>query len=171
MTSQPVRNNIVQQKKKKKNTKVKPTKREFIRKAAERSKKMHKEYGTSKLEEKFAKEFLDKLGVKYKYQYLAEDIKRYYDFYLPEQRVLIEVDGDFYHGYGKLYEEMSPMQKKNKRIDEIKNKWADLNSIPLLRFWEHDINKNPQKVMKELKSWINKYTEKMIIDENKKKRH
>lgn len=171
MTSQPVRNNIVQQKKKKKKTKVKPTKREVIRNAAERSKKKHQEYGTSKLEEKFAKEFLDKIGVKYQYQYLAEDIKRYYDFYLPEQRVLIEVDGDFYHGYGKLYEQMSPMQKKNNRVDEIKNQWAALHSIPLLRFWEHDINKNPQKVMEELKSWIHIYTEKMIIDENKKKRH
>ena len=34
------------------------------------------EYGTSKLEERFAKNFLDKLGVEYKYQYKAESIGR-----------------------------------------------------------------------------------------------
>ena len=31
------------------------------------NKRKHKEYGTSKLEERFAKEFLDKLGVEYQY--------------------------------------------------------------------------------------------------------
>ena len=169
MTSQPVKNKIEQPKKKK--AKKKPTRSEIIKKTIERSKKKKQEYGTSKLEEKFAKEFLDKLGVIYEYQYYAKEIKRYYDFYLPEQRVLIEVDGDFYHGYGKVFEEKNPMQKKNQRVDEIKNKWAAMHSIPLIRFWEHDINKHPAKVMKELKEWIHKYTEKMIINENKKKRH
>jgi len=76
-----------------------------------------------------------------------------------------------WHGYDKTYEEMTPMQKKNHRVDEVKNKWAENKHIPLIRFWEHDINKNPQKVLKELKEWINIYTEKMIIEENKKKRH
>lgn len=171
MTSQPVKNKVSVPKKKKRNPKVKPTKREVIRKAAERSKKKHQEYGTSKLEEKFAKEFLDKLGIEYQYQYLASDIKRYYDFYLPKQRILIEVDGDFYHGYGKVYEEMNPMQKKNHRVDEIKDRWAALHSIPLLRIWEHDIRTNPTKVMQTLLDWIVDKTQKMIIDENKKKRH
>ena len=169
MTSQPVKNKVSVPKKKKRKPKVKPTKREVIRKAAERSKKKHQEYGTSKLEEKFAKEFLDILVIEY--QYLASDIKRYYDFYLPKQRILIEVDGDFYHGYGKVYEEMNPMQKKNHRVDEIKDRWAALHSIPLLRIWEHDIRTNPTKVMQTLLDWIIDKTQKMIIDENKKKRH
>ena len=171
MTSQPVKNKVSVPKKKKRKPKVKPTKREVIRKAAERSKKKHQEYGTSKLEEKFAKEFLDILVIEYQYQYLASDIKRYYDFYLPKQRILIEVDGDFYHGYGKVYEEMNPMQKKNHRVDEIKDRWAALHSIPLLRIWEHDIRTNPTKVMQTLLDWIIDKTQKMIIDENKKKRH
>lgn len=41
----------------------------------------HKQkYGTSKLEVDFAREFLDKLGVKYIYEYEAKDIGRYFDF-------------------------------------------------------------------------------------------
>ena len=171
MASQPVRSNVVQPKKKRKNVKAKPTKREVIRKAKERSAKRHQEYGTSKLEEKFAKEFLDKLGLKYQSQYFAADIKRYYDFYLPEQRVLIEVDGDFYHGYGKLYEEMSPMQKHNARVDKIKNDWAAMHGIPLIRVWEHDINNNPSMVMDMLREQIGIQMDKLKIKENKKKRH
>lgn len=58
--------------------------------------KQHKQYGTSKLEEKFAREYLDKLGVEYIYQFEAKDIKRFYDFYLPNSNLIIEVDGDYY---------------------------------------------------------------------------
>ena len=169
MTYQPVRNNIKVAKKKK--VKRKPTKSEIIKKTIERSKKKHQEYGTSKLEERFAHDFLDKLGVEYQYQYYASDIKRYFDFYLVNERVILEIDGDYFHGYGKLYEEMSPMQKKNYRVDNIKNEWAAKHSIPLIRIWEHDINNNPEKVMKLLKEWRTVATKKMIIENNKKKRH
>jgi hypothetical protein len=45
------------------------------------AKKRHKpKYGISKLETDFARDFLDKLGLKYIYEYEARDIKRFYDF-------------------------------------------------------------------------------------------
>ena len=128
-------------------------------------------YGTSKLEQKFAKEFLDKLNIKYIYQYEAKPIKRFYDFYCYEQNAIIEVDGDYWHSYGKVYEEMTPTQKKNARVDKIKNEWALSHGIPIIRVWEHDINNNPQKVFSILRENIGIATEKMIINENKKKRH
>ena len=53
----------------------------------------HPKYGTSKLEEDFARDFLDKLGVKYIYQFEAKDIGRFYDFYLPEHNLIVECDG------------------------------------------------------------------------------
>ena len=143
--------------------KKKPTTSEIIKKNIERSKKPHPKYGTSKLEKKFAKEFLDKLGIKYEEQFYAESIKRYYDFYLPECRVLVEVDGDYWHSYGKVYEEMNPTQKKNARVDKIKNEWALAHGIPIIRIWEHDIRENPEKVMKILKENIGIATEKTRI--------
>ena len=151
--------------------KKKLTREEIIKRNIERSKKPHPKYGTSKLEKKFAKEFLEKLGIKYEEQFEAKDIKRFYDFFLNDYRVLIEIDGDFYHGYGKLHEEKSPMQKRNARVDEIKNEWAALHGYPLIRIWEHDINENPQKVLDMLRDRLGIEMEKLIIKENKKKRH
>lgn len=114
--------------------------------------RVHKqEYGTSKLEERFAKNFLDKLGIDYRYQFKATSIGKYYDFYIPSCNVMIEVDGDFYHSYGLVYEQMNPMQKRNKRVDEQKNHWCIINGIKLIRIWEHDINEHPEKVMEMLK--------------------
>ena len=131
----------------------------------------HQEFGTSKLEERFAHNFLDKLGVDYIYQFKAASIGRYYDFYIPSANLLIEIDGDYYHSHGLVYEEMSPMQKRNKRVDKQKDHWAYANCIPLIRIWEHDINNHPEKVMEMLKKEIGVSTKKKIIDDNKKKRH
>ena len=137
-------------------------------------KRKHKEYGTSKLEERFAKNFLDKLGVEYVYQYQAEDIGRYYDFMLKTKmgsKVLLEIDGDYFHSYGLTHEEKNPMQKHNEYVDKLKDEWALIHGIPILRIWEHDINDNPSKVMKELKKLIGESDKKTLLKENKKKRH
>lgn len=129
------------------------------------------EYGTSKLEQRFAKNFLDKLGIDYKYQFKMESIGRYLDFYIPDCNVAIEVDGDFYHSYGLIYEQMSPMQKKNKRVDEQKNHWCAINCIKLIRIWEHDINEHPEAVLKMLKHELASGMRKVEKEKVKKSRH
>lgn len=45
-----------------------------------------------------------------------------YDFYLPEHNLIVEYDGKSYHG-----------SKKVKERDEIKNRFAELNGINLIR--------------------------------------
>jgi very-short-patch-repair endonuclease len=171
--SQPVKKNGTFQKPRSKTVRKrrKPTISEIIKKSIERSKKPHPKYGTSKLETIFETDILKKLKVQYQKQFYAKDIKRYYDFYIPELNVLIEVDGDYYHSYGKIYEEMTPMQKKNHRVDEIKNEWAALHGYALIRIWEHDIRNNPYKVLEFLRERFGIENEKQIIKENKKKRH
>ena len=170
---QPVKKSGTHQKPRSKTVrkKKKLTREEIIKRNIERSKKPHPKYGTSKLEKKFAKEFLEKLGIRYEEQFEAKDIKRFYDFYLPDYQVIIEIDGDFYHGYGKVHEEKNPMQKRNARVDEIKNEWAALHGYPLIRIWEHYINENPEKVLDMLRERLGVEMEKLIIKENKKKRH
>ena len=134
-------------------------------------KKSHPKYGTSKLEDYFAANFLDVLGVKYIRQFEAKDIGRFYDFFAPGANVLIEVDGDYFHSYGLKTEEKNPMQKHNERVDRLKDEWALSHGIPILRIWEHDIHDNPEKVMRVLKEAIGKYTEKQKKRNDKTKRH
>ena len=117
-------------------------------------KRKHPEYGTSKLEKRFAKNFLEKLGVDYIYQYKAESIGRYYDFCIPSALILIEIDGDYFHAKNLLWEQMNPMQKHNRKVDKEKDHWAIINGFFLIRIWEEDINKRPDKVMKMLKERI-----------------
>ena len=126
-------------------------------------KKPHPSYGTSKLEEDFARDFLDKLNLEYTYQFEAKDIGRFFDFYV--QGVLIEIDGDYYHSNPLLYEDkdLNRMQRKNKKVDEYKNTWALTHGFPILRIWENDIRHNPSKVMKLLEETFYKAGEKQKI--------
>ena len=135
--------------------------------------RVHPKYGTSKLEEDFARDFLDKLGVKYIYQFEAKDIGRFYDFYLPEHNLIVECDGSWYHSDPRLVkeEDMNPMQKHNKRVDEHKDKWALMHGIPIFRVWEKDISENPKMVMEELKKRLYIQDKKVAITEKKNKRH
>lgn len=145
--------------------------KKVARKVNSKTTRHHPKYGTSKLEDRFAKDFLDKLGIKYIRQFEAKDIGRFYDFYCPDANVILEIDGDFFHGYGLVHEEKSPMQKRNERVDRLKDEWALSHGIPIIRIWEHDINDHPQKVLLLLEDRIGNYTEKKIRKDNKNKRH
>ena len=144
-----------------------PTKRKTVK---------HRLPGTSKLEERFAKEFLDKLDIKYIYQFEVKEIGRFYDFALFPPGggiILLEIDGSYYHSDPRLVkeEDMNPMQKRNKRVDEYKNKWALSHGIPIIRIWEKDINESPSKVFDALKKKLYIENDKKLLTEKKNKRH
>lgn len=138
----------------KKTGKKKPTKPAAKKKAFRTSKKPPGvKYGVSKLEDRFARNFLDRLGVEYVRQYEAKSIGRFFDFYLPRSNVVIEVDGDYWHGNPLIYENgpVNWTQRRAKAVDELKNRWAANHGIRILRVWEHDINNNAQQVLEWLK--------------------
>ena len=136
-------------------------------------KQSHPKFGTSKLEVDFAHDFLDKLGVKYIWQFEAVDIGRWFDYYLQEHNLIIEINGGYWHGDPRLYEEkdLNRTQKRNQRVDEYKHKWALMHGIPIYYIWEKDIRESPKMVMKQLKERLHMEEEKQVIKENKSKRH
>jgi len=66
-----------------------------------------------------------------------------YDFYLPDYKMFVEIDGDYYHGNPRKYskEELTGMQKKNKLNDKEKDIQAKGCGYKIERVWEYDINK------------------------------
>ena len=146
------------------------TKKSFIK---PKPKWHHPKFGTSKLEQDFARDFLMKLGVRYEWQFEPKEIGRFYDFYLPEHNLIIEVDGGYYHADPRVVDEskLNPMQQRNKRVDEYKNRWAVAHGIPILRIWEKDIRESPGRVMEHLKKVLGVQSKKMTLMEDKNKRH
>lgn len=73
-----------------------------------------------------------------------------FDFFIPEKNIVIEVDGDYWHGYNKEYSELNEIQKRSSRNDKEKDIIAKGLGYEILRFWEHDIHDNPELIKKEI---------------------
>jgi very-short-patch-repair endonuclease len=89
--------------------------------------------------EKTFENYLKELGIEYVFQY--ELGGRHFDFRLENKNIVIEIDGDYHHGKGKLYEEMDELQKKSYKNDKIKNKIIKNKGWKLIRIWESDLYK------------------------------
>jgi len=92
---------------------------------------------------------LDTNDIKYIPQFKIENYS--YDFFLPDYNVLIECDGDYWHGWDTLEEHLDAVQKKTRLNDIKKNSIAINNNISLLRIWEHEIhNSNFEKILLQM---------------------
>lgn len=114
---------------------------------------------TSKLEIIFEK-FLNELGlirdIDYIHNHLVFKIKTFFDFYLPKNNIIIEVDGDFYHcNPNSVYSEPKyEIQCKNISNDKRKDTWCKNHNIKLIRYWEKDINERPEWVITDLRKQL-----------------
>jgi len=108
---------------------------------------------SSKLETFFEERVLKPLNVKYSDQKKVST--KYYDFYLPEYNLLIEVDGDYYHAKDRD-KKLNEMQKKNIVNDHKKNLIANSKGYNIIRFWESTIKNKTLTVIKELKEELRK---------------
>ena len=64
------------------------------------------------------------------------------DFYCPEMRLAIEVDGG-QHG-----------EEKNRKYDEKRTEYLAKDNIKVLRFWNNDVLKNTEAVLEKIKKEI-----------------
>ncbi len=114
---------------------------EFDRKKMleENAKKMASQM--TKPEREFEK-LMKELGINYVAQKVVGGF--IYDFYLPDHKMLVEIDGDYYHGHPDKYtkEQLNGMQKKNQNTDKEKTLMAKGLGYKIERVWERDINKD-----------------------------
>lgn len=108
-----------------------------------------KQYNTKKrdtLIEKITQTILFENDIDFIKHYLLDGYE--FDLFLPKLNILIECDGDYWHGKGVVYTELNEVQKKSKQNDLIKTNIAEENNIKLLRFWESEIkDKNFEKTL------------------------
>jgi len=74
-----------------------------------------------------------------------------YDFLILNTNILIEVDGDYWHGNEKIFQDLTDFQKSVKINDKIKENFATSNGYEIIRFWGSDIKKNKTEIKEKLK--------------------
>ncbi len=87
---------------------------------------------------------LDRLGLKYTYQFFINDgtLCRSFDFKLKRHPLIIEADGDYWHGNPNTKNHCSSVEE-NKENDRIKEEMAKARGYRVIRFWESDIKRDP----------------------------
>jgi len=92
---------------------------------------------------------LKKNKIVYQAQFIL--MNKIFDYYLPDTKTLVEIDGDYWHGNPEVYEEFSGYQKHIKRNDVMKKNIALGMGYKHLQFWEKDLKENKQSVIDKLK--------------------
>ena len=123
--------------------------RKIMRETLARNRKELLKGNPSNLEFTFA-DILTTLNIEFVHQYHVDGFD--YDFYLPSKNLLIEIDGDYWHGNPDVYTEavLNNMQRKNRGKDKLKTKHAADRNFKLARYWEHDINNDRLSVVRTL---------------------
>lgn len=95
----------------------------------------------TKIEIKLNK-FLNGEGIKFESNHPIKNFR--VDFYLKDYNLVIECDGDYWHGNPKFYnpKELGVIQLKNFDRDKRKEEMLKSNKIDIIRFWEYDIKNN-----------------------------
>ena len=99
------------------------------------------------------KDILNFLNIPFKHQFRLGN--HLFDFHILNTNILIEVDGDYYHGNPKKFSKLNKIQIENKQRDIKHNKIAKTNNFILLRFWQDDILHNEKIVIEELRRFLN----------------
>jgi very-short-patch-repair endonuclease len=106
-----------------------------------------KKKGFNKLE-RVGNELLDSMGVDYKTQVLMCG-KFLVDVLIPDKKIVIQWDGDYWHGYGGG---KSLRQKKRARLDKSQDAYLCKAGYTVLRFWEHEVYKEANKVSENIRT-------------------
>jgi len=66
---------------------------------------------------------------------------RYFDFAIPSKKILLEVDGVYWHGKNVSDNELNETQQRTRENDKYKNMLVESSDWTLIRIWEDEIKK------------------------------
>ena len=88
------------------------------------------------------------IGLQIKRQFYVKG--KYFDFYIPQYNMLIQVDGNYWHGKGLKFQQKNIAQKKNAANDLYKNALAGGLGYKIIRIWQDQITQlNVRKIISE----------------------
>lgn len=94
---------------------------------------------------------LEKLGLPYAEQQIVGG-KFVVDALIPDCRIIVQWDGDFWHGNPAVYSTLSPIQAVNARRDKQCDAYVKACGYTVLRFWESAVHPDPDLVLARLRA-------------------
>ena len=96
---------------------------------------------------------LDEHSIQYTFQYFLRDgdVCKSYDFHIHNTNILLEIDGDYWHGKEAAKNKFKGYVKVQEN-DKVKTQLAQIKGFKVIRFWESDIKNNPKIIVTSLKT-------------------
>ena len=101
------------------------------------------------------KDKLERLNINFIKNY--KQSRYIFDFYLVDYNLVIECQGDYWHGNKKYFNIPNDIQIKNIQRDENKIKYLQKNKIDSLFLWENEIHRDKDILEKIIQEKINQY--------------
>jgi G:T-mismatch repair DNA endonuclease (very short patch repair protein) len=99
-------------------------------------------------------ELLDNIGVKYEKQFEI-DGKFVVDTFIPDVNLIIQCDGDYWHGNPTVFPNPSKSQIARQLLDRKQDKYVlDVKGYKVFRIWELDFKHHKSKVENELRELL-----------------
>ena len=92
---------------------------------------------------------LDELGIEYLRQHLLAD-KFCVDAFVPNAALIIQFDGDYWHGHPEYFPAPDARQLRRMRLDLSQNAYLSKCGYNILRVWESTMHKNRECVKASL---------------------
>lgn len=101
--------------------------------------------------EKAGYSLLDEIGIEYIAQHPIAN-KFVVDAYIPSVNLIIQFDGDYWHGHPEKFPTLDKRQKRRVVIDKSQNAYFKKYGYIILRFWETDIYRHREWVCEKIKA-------------------
>jgi very-short-patch-repair endonuclease len=103
--------------------------------------------------EKFVASILEKNNIPYHFQFFLKNkdgICKSYDFKIKNKNILIEIDGDYWHGGPGIDKHFFKLEE-TKQNDIFKDQLAKDSGFSLIRIWESNIYNEPNIIINKIK--------------------
>lgn len=102
----------------------------------------------------FGYNILSEIGISYEKQFIISD-KFTVDVFIKEHNLVIQWDGDYWHGYKKSKNgELDKRQTKRMALDKSQDAYMKTLGFKILRFWEHEVFNERENVIETIKRTI-----------------
>lgn len=88
-------------------------------------------------------------GISFVQQYLVQGINHQFDFYIEKFNLLVELDGDWWHGNKGKVKILLPWQRRQYHIDCNYTQYAVDGGFRIIRFWGSSISENVEECLAE----------------------
>lgn len=78
-----------------------------------------------------------------------------FDFGFKQHKILLEVQGDYWHGNPNIYKELNSVQVHKKQKDILKAEIANKHGFKLFYIWEQEINNGNFSILHKIKEVLN----------------